>query len=103
MKFSKNKNKVRGTVSYILGSEYMSNGYGAIGSETRIYLYCLYWLFGTHSLWMDTLLSLDIVGRSLDLPQKNVLDFIDFIPEALPSEEWMWVRGVESVAGGSGV
>ena len=25
-----------------------------------------------HSLWMHTLLSLDIVGRALDLPQSNV-------------------------------
>ena len=28
--------------------------------------------FGTYSLWMDTFLSLDIVGRALDLPQSNV-------------------------------
>ena len=27
---------------------------------------------GTYSLWMDILLSLDIVGRALDLPQSNV-------------------------------
>ena len=27
---------------------------------------------GTHSLWIYTLLSLDIVGRALDLPQTNV-------------------------------
>ena len=29
-------------------------------------------IFGTYSLWMDTLLSLDIVGRALDLTQGNV-------------------------------
>ena len=50
---------------------------GATGSETRIYSYCLYWLFGTHSLWRDTLLSLDIVGRALVLTQSNVLHFVD--------------------------
>ncbi|XP_005363513.2 olfactory receptor 5W2-like [Microtus ochrogaster] len=44
---------------------------GGTGSATRIYLYCLYWLFGTYSLWMYTLLSLDIVGRILDLPQMD--------------------------------
>ena len=45
---------------------------GATGSGTRIYPYCMYWLFETYSLWMDTLLSLDTVGRALDLPQSNV-------------------------------
>ena len=50
---------------------------GATGSETRIYSYCLYWLFGTHSLWRDTLLSLDIVGRALVLTQSSVLHFVD--------------------------
>ena len=45
---------------------------GTTGSGTRIYPYCLYWLFGTCSLWMDTLLKLDIVGKSLVLPQSNV-------------------------------
>ena len=44
----------------------------ATGSGTRIYPYCLYWLFGTYFLWIDTLLSLDIVGRALYLPQSNV-------------------------------
>lgn len=33
---------------------------GATGTETRIYLYHLFWLFGNHSLWRDTLLSLDM-------------------------------------------
>ena len=28
--------------------------------------------FGTYSLWMDTFLSLDIVGRALNLAQSNV-------------------------------
>ena len=46
-------------------------------SETKIYPYCLYWLFEIHALWRDTLLSLDIAGRTLDLSQSNVLDFID--------------------------
>ena len=32
----------------------------------------MYWLWGTHSLWKDTLLSLDTVGRALNLPQSNV-------------------------------
>ena len=50
---------------------------GDPGSETRIYLYCLFWHFGTHSLWRDTLLSLDIVGRILVMPQSNALDFAD--------------------------
>ena len=63
---------------------------GATGSETRIYSYCLYWLFGTHSLWRDTLLSLDIVGRAVVLSQSNALDFVDFPWEALPSLRSEW-------------
>ena len=59
--------------------------YVATGSGTRIYPCCLYWLFGTHFLWRDTLLILNIVGRDLVLPQMNVLDFGDFLWEALPS------------------
>ena len=45
---------------------------GATGSVTRICFCCLLWLFRTHSLWTDTLLSLDIVGRALVLPQSNM-------------------------------
>ena len=29
-------------------------------------------LFGTYSLWMDTMLRLDKVGSALDLPQSSV-------------------------------
>ena len=58
---------------------------GATGSGTRIYPYCLHWLFGTHSVWMDTLFSLDIEGRALVLPQNNVVGFVDSLWEALPS------------------
>ena len=57
----------------------------ATGSETTVYPYCLFWLFGTHSLWRDTLLSLDIVGRALVLPQSDVLDFVCSPWEALSS------------------
>ena len=32
----------------------------------------LLWLFETHYLWIDTLLSLDIVGLAFVLPQSNV-------------------------------
>ncbi|CAO2592549.1 hypothetical protein LEMLEM_LOCUS6828, partial [Lemmus lemmus] len=55
---------------------------GATGSETRIYPYCLFWLFGTRSLWRDTLLSLDIGRRALVLPQINVLGLL--IPHRKP-------------------
>ena len=48
--------------------------------------------WGTHSLWMDTLRSLDIVGRALDLSQSNV-------PYALSGVD---VGGVGEVCGGSG-
>lgn len=35
------------------------------------------WHFGTHSLWLDALLSLEAVGKVLVPPQLNMLDFID--------------------------
>ena len=41
------------------------------GSEPSIYPYSLYWLFGTHSLWRDTLLSLGIVGEGLGSASKQ--------------------------------
>ena len=44
---------------------------GATGGGTRIYPYCMYWLF-FNLFSLDTLLILDIVGRSLDFPQRNV-------------------------------
>ena len=46
--------------------------WGATHSGTRIYPYCFYCHFGSHSLWMDTLLSLHIVRRTMVLPQINV-------------------------------
>ena len=80
---------------------------GATGSGARIYPYCLYWLFGAHSLWRDTLLSLDIEGRTLVLPQSDIQYFVDSPWEALPSWRRGWgVRGKESGGdrkrGGSG-
>ena len=78
---------------------------GATGIETRIYLYCLYWLFGTHSLQRDTMLGLDIVGRALVLQQNNVLEFVDFPWEALFSlrSGWEWGRWeVEKAGRGEG-
>ena len=53
-------------------------------------------IWGTYSLWKDNLLSLDIVGRVLDLPQSNV---------SYPL--WIWgagweVGGVEGRRRGSG-
>ena len=44
---------------------------GATGSETRLCPYCLCWLFGTHSLRRDTLLSIDIVGEGLGPASKQ--------------------------------
>lgn len=38
---------------------------GAPGSGTKINPYCLYLLFGTHSLRMHTLFYIDILGRAL--------------------------------------
>ena len=35
---------------------------GAPSSGTRIYPWCVNWLFGAHSLWWDALLSLDAGG-----------------------------------------
>lgn len=37
-------------------------------------------------LWWDTMLSLDIGGRGLFLPQLGVPDFVDSLMEALPAE-----------------
>ena len=50
---------------------------GATGSETKIFPYCMNWYFGAHSFWRDTLLSLDIAGRALVLPQSDVLGYVD--------------------------
>ena len=63
--------------------------------------------FGTHSLWRDSLHSLDIVGRVLVLPQSNVLDFVDSPRKSLPSLRCQWGlrwgmggRNVEGAEGG---
>ena len=67
----------------------------------------LYWIFGAHFLWRDTLLSLDIVGRALVLPQSNVIDFVDFPWKTLPSLRSGWGVGwggkVKGTGGGEGV
>ena len=34
--------------------------------------------FGAHSLWRNTLLNLDKVGKALDVFQSDVSDFVDF-------------------------
>ena len=44
----------------------------ATSSGTGIYLYCIYWLFGILFPLVGVLLSLDIVRRALDLPQRNM-------------------------------
>lgn len=62
----------------------------ATGSEIRIYPDCLFWDFVAHSLWRVTLLSPDIVGRALVLPQNNVLDFVESPWEALLSLRSGW-------------
>lgn len=56
-------------------------------------LYCLFWCFGTHSLWKKISLSLGIVGRALVLPLNNVLDFADSTWEDLPSLRRGWGIG----------
>ena len=66
---------------------------GVTGSWTRIYPYCLHWLLGTDSLWRNTLLNIDIVGKALVLPQSNMLDFGDYPLEALPSLSSGWDVG----------
>lgn len=43
---------------------------GATDSGTRIYPYCLNWIFGVHFLWRATLLSLDNGGEGLGLASK---------------------------------
>lgn len=59
--------------------------YGATRSGTRIYPHCLNWLLRAHSPRRETVLSLDIVGKTLVLPQRDMLDFIKYPWEALPS------------------
>ena len=56
--------------------------------------YCLNWLFGDYSFWMDIWFYLDIVGRALVLPQSHVLDFVDSPWEALPSLRSGWGLGL---------
>lgn len=69
--------------------------------------YWLSWFFKTHSLRSDALLSLDIVGKTLVLPKRTVLDFVDTPWETLPSLRrglgvgW-WEGGVSRRRGKSG-
>lgn len=44
------------------------------------------WLFGSHSLWWITSLSLDTGGRCLVLPQLDIGDFVD-------SSSKVWIVG----------
>lgn len=46
------------------------------------------WLFETHSLWRDALLSLDAGRRSLVLPQLEMPGFVNSPRKALLSLEW---------------
>lgn len=58
---------------------------GATSNGIKIYPYYKNWLFEAHSLWRDTLLSLDTGGRSLVLPQSDVTDSVDLPWESFPS------------------
>ena len=66
--------------------------YGATGSRPRIYSYCLNWHLRTHSLWKDTLLNLDIAGRTVFLPQSDLLDFVDSPWDVLPFLRSGWAK-----------
>ena len=94
-----------------VGDSFMS-GANCGATETRIYPYCLCGLFGSHSLWRNTLLSLNTVVRALVQPQSNVLDFGNSPWEALPSLRSEWgtdgekeerMGGVEEVGTGIGM
>lgn len=69
------------------------------GSEKE-YPYCLNWTFAAHSLWRDTMISLDRAGRALALPQSDELDFVDSSWETLPS---LRSRGGKMVGAGGGM
>lgn len=58
--------------------------WGASGCGTRIYPWCTSWLFGAHSLGWNALLSLDIAGRDLVLPQLTLPGFSGSPWEAIP-------------------
>lgn len=62
------------------------------GNGTKTYFGCMYRVFGTHSLWWGTLLSLDmvVVGGDLVLPQHGVPDFVNSTREALPPLRSGW-------------
>lgn len=59
---------------------------GVTCSGSKIYLYCLNWLYGTYFIWRDTLLSIGITGSALLPPQSLWLArLVDSLWEALPS------------------
>ena len=47
------------------------------GSRAKIYPWCMSWVFGAHSLWWDTLLSLDAAESGLALPQLGMPGLAD--------------------------
>lgn len=63
-------------------------------SRTRTYPAYVNWPFGTHCLWWEAFLSLDIVRRGLVLPQFDILDFVDSPVEALTTLRSGWVCDV---------
>lgn len=73
---------------------------------TRVYPYCVNWLFEAHSLWRESLLGLDSGGGGLVPASNKVPEFFDSPWEALPTlrNGWrQWGTGVESkMRGGVG-
>ena len=69
----------------------------ATGSGTKFIPNACTGFLETYSLWMDTLLSLDIVGRGLDLPQSNVLYFLWGVDGGEVGEYVKGIRGEEGV------
>ena len=58
---------------------------GANGYGTSIYPWRMNWLFGPHTLWRDTLLSLDTREEGLGPASSDGTDFVDSLWEASPS------------------
>ena len=47
-----------------VGDSYMTRAdCGVTGSETMIYPYCFFWLFGTHYVWRDTFVNLYVLEK----------------------------------------
>ena len=93
-----NKHRIKLVPRIVVDSCMAGADWGVIGSAPGFIPTACTAFLGNYSLWMDTLLSLDIVGRPLDLPQSNVPHCLWWVDAGWVGGKWGG-EGVETWIG----